>query len=378
MQASAHPRESDRIAALRSYGILDTPRSKDFDDVIETLAKICDVPIALLSLIDEERQWFKATVGYDAQEGLRSKSICAYTILGDDVLVVADTHTEKRFRDMEICQGPQALRFYAGAPLRTSDGLSIGTLCVVDYVPRDLPEELQQLLRVMADQVMRQIELRRAAVIQDQTQGELREALEQKRLLIKEIDHRVKNSLQTINSFLQLQALSAKTEAERRSLEEAEARVMTVARVHQQLYTAGDHRRVQLASFLSGLAVALEEVAEAGVRITVDSEPAHVSGRHASSVGILVNEVVSNALKYAFPELGKGGRVHITLAREGDELHLSIVDDGVGFDPAAPPRGTGVGMRIVDGMVRSLRGRLEVSSGPEGTRFHLYFPATEA
>jgi PAS domain S-box-containing protein len=159
--APLHEREAARLEALRSYAILDTSREPAFDDLARLAAHICGTPVALVSLVDAERQWFKAAVGTDVRETPREVSFCAHAILGGDVMVVPDATADERFRGNPFVTAEPRIRFYAGAPLRTRDGLPLGTLCVMDKVARELTPEQTEALKALARQAMTQLELRR-------------------------------------------------------------------------------------------------------------------------------------------------------------------------------------------------------------------------
>ena len=160
MKAAAHPQESARLGALRRYGILDTPRERDFDDVVAFASALCDAPMSTITLIDVDRQWFKAETGMGFRESPRENTFCAHAILDDEFVEIPDTLDDPRTRDFPFCSGGPGLRFYAGALLRSGDGHAIGTLCVIDKRPRALTDLQRSGLRVLAAQVMAQIELR--------------------------------------------------------------------------------------------------------------------------------------------------------------------------------------------------------------------------
>lgn len=163
MQSAVLPiNEIDRLAVLHRSSLLDTEVEKSYDDLVWLTSSICQTPIALVSLVDENRQWFKARVGLDVQETSRDSSFCAHAILRpDEVMVVPDTLLDERFIDNPLVIGDPGIRFYAGAPLNTSDGFSLGSLCVIDRVPRVLTEQQQIALRTLARQASVLIELRR-------------------------------------------------------------------------------------------------------------------------------------------------------------------------------------------------------------------------
>ena len=159
-------READRLGALLAYDILDTPREKEFDDIAALAAAICETPIAVVNLVGSERQFFKAEVGLGVRETPFDASFCAKAILEEDFLIVQDARQDKRFACNPLVTGEPGLRFYAGALLKTADNLPIGTVCVLDYQPRELSAVQQQTLRVLARQVMTQLDLRRSVQVQ--------------------------------------------------------------------------------------------------------------------------------------------------------------------------------------------------------------------
>jgi response regulator RpfG family c-di-GMP phosphodiesterase len=160
MQAPAKPHnEAERLDALRSYRILDTESARGFDDLVELASQIFKVPTALVSLVDDDRQWFKAKVGLEACETGRDISFCGHAILQSQVLVVEDALTDHRFFDNPLVVGEPHIRFYAGAPLISPSGMLLGTLCIIDYQPRGLSDEHQHLLQLLAKQVVDQAEL---------------------------------------------------------------------------------------------------------------------------------------------------------------------------------------------------------------------------
>jgi GAF domain-containing protein len=142
--------ELARLAALRSYRILDTDPEQGFDDLALLASQICGTPIAFIALIDENRQWFKARVGFNLKETTRSVAFCSHTIQQTDLLVVPDALGDERFRDNPLVTGEPHIRFYAGAPLITREGEALGTLCVVDRVPRTLTDEQRRPSRPCA------------------------------------------------------------------------------------------------------------------------------------------------------------------------------------------------------------------------------------
>lgn len=152
--------ETARLAALRRYRILDTEAEQAFDDLTLLAAQICGTPIALITLLDEERQWFKSRVGTSATETARSVAFCAHTIQQGDMFVIPDTLADERFRNNPLVVCEPRVRFYIGAPLVTHDGHALGSLCVMDRVPRTVTAEQRAALDALRRQVVAQLELR--------------------------------------------------------------------------------------------------------------------------------------------------------------------------------------------------------------------------
>ncbi|GID25202.1 GAF domain-containing sensor histidine kinase [Paractinoplanes brasiliensis] len=175
MKAPLPDNEIDRLAALYSLDILDSAPEQDFDDIVALASKVCGTPMSLVTLLDTDRQWFKARVGTEETGTDRDISFCAHAILNRDLMVVPDATKDPRFADnpQVTCDG--GVRFYAGAPLMTTDGFALGTLCVVDNEPRRLDGEQLQALRALARQATLQMELRRHAVALANTTARLQE-----------------------------------------------------------------------------------------------------------------------------------------------------------------------------------------------------------
>src|SRR5215212_10748958 len=178
--------EADRLAALRAYGVLDTPREAAFDEITEVAALVCKAPISLVSVVDDTRQFFKSEVGMGVSETPIDVSICAHAILQPDLFVVPDTTQDERFASNRLVTGEPHIRFYAGALLTTPEGLTIGTLCILDTKPRPegLNEEQAGTLHALARAVMAQLELRRTNKALRESEHRLRASEERLQLAL--------------------------------------------------------------------------------------------------------------------------------------------------------------------------------------------------
>src|SRR3569832_1210567 len=153
--------EYQRLNALESYNILDTLPEKEYDAITRLASYICKVPMSLITFIDLERQWFKSNVGMDGTETLRSDAFCDHTIMSYDILEIKDTLKSDVFRDNAYVQNEPHVHFYAGAPLIDPNGHRLGSLCVIDQVPRELTDDQRDALRILASEVMAQLVLRK-------------------------------------------------------------------------------------------------------------------------------------------------------------------------------------------------------------------------
>jgi len=155
--------EAARLEALRRYRILDTAPERHFDDITKLAASICGVPMASISLVDEDRQWFKSRVGMEISETTRKVAFCSHAILGNDLLVIPDALADERFIGNPLVKEEPCIRFYAGAPLLTAEGHALGTLCVFDRQPRQLVDGQGEALKTLARVVVSELELRRVS-----------------------------------------------------------------------------------------------------------------------------------------------------------------------------------------------------------------------
>jgi GAF domain-containing protein len=201
--------EAERLAALREYGILDTPPEAAFDRIAQLAADLFDVPIAAVSLIDTDRQWFKAMVGLDATQTPREQAFCAHTILSDEVMEVGDATLDFRFQENPLVTDDPSIRFYAGAPLRLRSGHRAGALCVIDRKPHaPLTDAQRRRLAVLAEIVVGEMDLRLLAARNDLLTRQADAANEAKSEFLANMTHELRTPLTSVIGFNGLLAVS--------------------------------------------------------------------------------------------------------------------------------------------------------------------------
>lgn len=362
MLATLRPDQAERLETLRAYDVLDTPAEAEFDDIVDLAARICDMPVSLISLVDADRQWFKARTGLDVAETGLEESICSHAILQDGIFEIADASLDPRTVDNPLCIGENPIRFYAGAPLQAPNGLPMGTLCVLDRQPRQLTELQRETLRVLARQVMIQLDLRRA--------------LRERAALQHEMDHRVKNSLQTVSSMVRLYSRDVSDESARAVLDAVQLRIDSVGALHEELQAATDGTTVDSASYLSRICALLQNTAPDGVSVAVEAGKFALSAQRATALGMIVSEFAANSIKHGFPE-GYAGTITVTLNPSGsDSCQLVCRDDGIGSAGAPDAeRADGLGNGLIDAAAAQLEGTLIRRIDESGSLLTVRFPA---
>jgi two-component sensor histidine kinase len=251
-----------------------------------------------------------------------------------------------------------------------------------DYIVKDARGDFIPLLRVAAHGAIRQAEVQRA---REEAEAEVHAARDrfealaaEREMLLREVNHRVGNSLQIIASLLHLQASTTTQDDVKAALTNAMGRVAAVAQVHRRLYTSQDLKSVLLNQYLDALLEDLRRSAEGNrmSRLTLKAVPVEIDPDRAVSIGIIVNELIMNAVKYAYPD--GPGPIHVELKTEGDDLVLSISDDGVGLAAKSDPRSTGMGQRIVSAMAAKLDASVYRDPAHAGTRMVLRFSRSAA
>ena len=401
MQIAPFPAtEVERLAALRRYAVLDTSPELAFDEVTGLASALCGTPIALVSLVDSDRQWFKSRVGLDARETPRDIAFCSHAILQDGVFEVEDTTRDPRFADNPLVREDPSIRFYAGSTLITPDGHALGTLCVIDRRPRQLTDEQRMALRVLGRQVINQLELRQRVRELAQLSLELTVARDRalagtraRDIFLANMSHELRTPL---NAILGLSELMLETSAQDPG---QQADLRTIHRAGRHLfevvedvlgYAQLELDQPQLRPREFDLCELLTEI-EAFVRPQLLGRPvalectlpARAPGfSDPTKIRQIVLNLLGNALKFT-----DQGSVTLSLTHEGDSHVVRVRDTGIGIAADKLPllfaefvqvhdthatdyRGTGLGLAISRRYARLLGGDIEVESVPgSGSQF---------
>ncbi|WP_020180571.1 histidine kinase dimerization/phosphoacceptor domain -containing protein [Methylopila sp. M107] len=344
-----------------------------------------DAPAAKKVLLVEDDEGLRRLVGRDLQRGgytVSSVGSCAEAlelVMSETFDVVALDHFLGPETGLDILPALKALP--EAPPVIYVTGSEDGRVAIAalkagaaDYVIKDVAGEFLALLRASIAHALEQVEMRR---LKEAAERAVVEARDRAETLLREVNHRVGNSLQLVSAFMHLQSSSLPDGPAREMMRETEARILAIAQIHRRLYTSSDVRAVDMAEYLSGLAEELESslrTAERPHHILISAAPVKMATDRAVSLGVIVTELVTNAFKYAYPH-GQEGEVRVRLSHSGAMLALSVEDDGVGMAEDAPPSGTGLGQKIVRAMAASIQSRVERDATGQGTRIMLAFPA---
>ena len=395
--AAPLPNEPERIAELLRHNLLDTPNEPEFDEIVQLAALICDSEIALISLVDDRRQWFKAKVGLQAVETHRDLAFCAHAIQGEELFEVPDASADIRFHDNPLVTEDPNIRFYAGQPLQSVDGHRLGTLCVIDRHARQLTPSQRFSLQVLAKQVERLLELRiRLEDLDDSLQliQEQKQALEKineiKDKTISVLSHDLRSPLATLQSVLDLfdqdvfnaemacnliQSLRPQFQTTQKLLESVLewAKEQTRGNVVQWSAFLADEVVHKSLSWIDLSAKAKD------VNLSSDSNPNLWIKSDFKIVELVLRNLLGNAVKFTT----KGDRIMVRVTpTEDGKVRLAVQDTGVGITEAdvkrileetgsfsklgtAREKGTGLGLMLCQSYLLQINSTLEINSNPE-------------
>ena len=338
MQSAPLPKEeTQRLETLKLYEVLDTEAEQCFDDITQLAAVICGTPISLVSLVDDDRQWFKSKVGLDASETSRDIAFCAHTILQQHIFEIEDTEQDARFVDNPLVTGEPKIRFYAGAPLKAPNGQAIGTLCAISDQPSKLNDEQKLALEILAKQVIAQLELR----MKIKALEKLGKAKDE---FLSTISHELRTPLNAITGFSEIlknapevQTLPAEQVNYIENIDFSGQQLLEIVNSVldlEKIYAGRMELKPQsvvLDAFLKRIINMLSVKAKQG-GITLHSDiDSDLCGRafylDKTKLAQIVTNIVGNAIKFT----PKGKKVNVRCALIDEQLHIEVADQGVGI-----------------------------------------------
>lgn len=394
--------ELDRVKRLQEYEVLDTKPEEAFDRITRVAAHIFEVPIALVSLVDEDRQWFKSRQGLDASETPREFAFCTHAIMKDELFVIPDAAADDRFQNNPLVTDGPKIRFYAGAPLITTDGLGLGTLCVIDTKPREpTPRQLKDL-RDLADLALDALNLRRAGRLALEEAHQTIKVDTLQGSFIDSINHELRTPLTSIAGSLSLLASGAVGDLEEETqnfVAVAERNTNTLMTLISDLLDMSQLEKGELDFEFStfDLITAVQEcVDQANTTTSKDTNRVTLNTVSAPQniyadrfhMRKAISALIENALRYSPPDTP----VSIDLSPSLDTVGVEVTDRGTGiplrdrarvfkkFVKLGEPgmaRGTGLGLSIAKKVIEAHGGEIGIrSNAPQGTHVHFEIPRT--
>lgn len=400
--APLHPREAERLKALNTYGLLGTQPEERFDEIVSLVAQLCGSDTALLSLVGEDLLWFKARYNYAAESGPRDGSFCSHALMHDDVMVIEDAMLDERFNRNPLVTCPSTpIRFYAGAPLMGDDGLPLGVICAIDSQPKQMTDLQMQTLKVMANQIVAQMNLHRS-VMQMQALNQSKDKF------FAIIAHDLKAAFHGILGFSEV------LDTEFDELDDASKRKIAnyLNESSQSTYKLLDNllewarlengsmpyrpKALQLDQLIEDTVYSLQFMAaQKNISLTTRLQSDIWIEADMHMLQSLVHNLVANALKFT----PNGGTIQIFDEVKDDHITISVQDNGTGMNDAQLQKlfnvaysqstngtngtngetGTGLGLLLCQQFVQQHKGALNVSSQlGQGSTFSFNFPLDRA
>jgi signal transduction histidine kinase len=402
------PSEEARLSSLTSYDILDTPREDAYNEIVSLASEICETPIALISLVDRRRQWFKSVVGLDVSETPRGIAFCAHAILGDEVLAVTDATKDERFAGNPLVTDTPNIRFYAGMPIQSTDGYKLGTLCVIDRIPRVLTPFQQRALITLGRQVETQLALRkkvrelRAREVDLQRERDLlartqRQKDELMTLIVHDLKSPLASLVPNVRFIFRDPGLSPDTYLAAIDIgEAAEAMSRLVMNLLDLSRSEDGSFTLTLASI--DLASLLDDVRRSVLRRTQDNG-IRIVARAAPNLSAIVGDrtvlrrVLENLVDNAIKHSPIDGEISLNARQTEEAIEMDVRDEGPGIPVEARSRifekyvqldkerenaahvGRGIGLTFCKIAIEAHGGSIDVEDNlPQGTVFRVRLP----
>ncbi|MFT6029373.1 MAG: K+-sensing histidine kinase KdpD [Oleiphilaceae bacterium] len=393
ISAELHPQEEDRLVELLKFEVLDSDDEICFDELTEIASTICGTPISLISLVDSQRQWFKSRVGLDARETPKSLAFCAHAILQQDIFEVPNALADERFADNPLVTESPDIRFYAGQPLITSNGLPIGTLCVIDTQPRSLSDEQKRALEILAKQVINQLELRLHA-------RKMQRMNKQREQFYGVLAHDLKSPFNGVLGLSRLLVDSSDNlEVDKVKLYSKEI-LNSSLRIYQildEILQWTEHSALTGKPILSSLAIKecvdnstellSESIKAKDININIQVSPSIEAIGNKALFKTTVRNLISNAIKYS----PKGGSIFIKASNKEQNMHFTIQDEGEGIPDSLRHQlfkntvsshegtlgeaGHGLGLHLTHELILMQNGRIWIDENyKNGTLIHCVLP----
>jgi signal transduction histidine kinase len=389
--------EERRLAALRSYQVLDRPSPVELDGLTRLAASIFQAPIATVSLVDRDRQWFAGSTGLIDRQTPRSESFCARTLADRTMLVVPDATRDRRFANYPNVLGAPNIRFYAGAPLVDEDGFTLGALCVIDQEPREITSRERHALTVLAGLAVGQLSLLRNRTLLAEMGERLSQAGQREEDLVAAISHELRTPVTAIQGYLELLT-------DRAEFAPYASMVEPILRNSERLIQMVDHLlagtrvvegpqavhsdQVDLSEIVAAAVTACAALAErVGIPVTFTASGPVPARADPARLGQAVEQLLRNAILFT----PAGGRVLAVVTTAG-QPDIAITDTGVGIPADELPYvydrfyrgrharqqavpGVGLGLTLARGIVVAHGGEIRLTSGPGGTSARILLPA---
>lgn len=404
LKAPQFPNEEQRLAELQKYGILDTPPEINLDELTYIASYICETPIGLISIIDKERQWFKAKIGLEAQQTPRDVSFCGHAIAQDEIFVIENAELDVRFKDNPLVIGEPNVIFYAGAPLITPAGFKLGTLCVIDHKPKTLTSEQKKILKTLANQVIQHFEMQ---MLFNKIRSEQKNLIFHAKMLslgemASGLAHEINNPLMIITGKLHLLQEYIKEQngnldlsyllGELNKIETTKERIKDIIYNLKQFAKNSDNEMFQPYNLLhllnETLLLCKEKLKNRNIEIKISYEP-HLENFKLNCKPTIIRQAFFNLLLNSYDALehAKVKEIDIKFLVDHERVKIYFCDSGSGIakdmqDKIMQPffttkdigKGIGLGLSATKGIIEEHDGNFYLDNSQEKTCFVIEIP----